>query len=411
MSSGPRANGHATWTVAPDRPHSGITNNTTRWRPPPSRSGAYAALRAAYPLQAFVKQIGGPDCVYMSYIRKNGTNSRDIAARVPFIMMDCQSRNDAFSFSEHADEARYSRSLTNWEKNATVVTATYHHSHGYFRVTSDPLAEARMYMRAGLAGGFHPWWHSITARPPDNRVHTIPVAVQQWHQKNEPYLVKGKPIATAGIIRSDDNAIFYGTSAANVNVQMPYRGMLRALFPSRIPYYPMHIKDVGVHSRDLRVLVYPNIGGMSDAECAEAREYVRRGGSILATGVTSLYDQDGVARGDFALADVLGVSVAGRLPRRDVFAESSADTSLALSDGPRHTALAGLGATTTVAFGGRAIPMTVAAGRQVLAQFASFDPRRGTSVADPNSPGMVVGEFGQGRVAYVVADLDRQYPS
>ena len=111
----------------------------------------------------------------------------------------------------------------------------------------------------------------------------------------------------------------------------------------------------------------------------------------------------------FALADVLGVSVAGRLPRRDVFAESSADTSLALSDGPRHTALAGLGATTTVAFGGRAIPMTVAAGRQVLAQFASFDPRRGTSVADPNSPGIVVGEFGQGRVAYVAADLDRQY--
>ena len=116
-----------------------------------------------------------------------------------------------------------------------------------------------------------------------------------------------------------------------------------------------------------------------------------------------------MARGDFALADVLGVSVAGRLPRRDVFAESSADTSLALSDGPRHTALAGLGATTTVAFGGRAIPMTVAAGRQVLAQFASFDPRRGTSVADPNSPGIVVGEFGQGRVAYVAADLDRQY--
>ena len=77
----------------------------------------------------------------------------------------------------------------------------------------------------------------------------------------------------------------------------------------------MHIKDVGVHLTRPAALVYPNIGGMSDAECAEVREDVRRGGSILATGVTSLYDQDGVAREDFALADVLGVSVAGRLPR------------------------------------------------------------------------------------------------
>src|SRR4029077_4882195 len=51
VSSGPRANGDATWTVAPNRPHSGITNNHTRRRPPPSRSGAYAARRAPYPLK------------------------------------------------------------------------------------------------------------------------------------------------------------------------------------------------------------------------------------------------------------------------------------------------------------------------------------------------------------------------
>ena len=73
-----------------------------RWR----RWNANVVLGVWDQMQAFVKQIGGPDCVYMSYIRKNGTNSRDIAARVPFMMMDCQSRNDAFSFSEHADEAR-----------------------------------------------------------------------------------------------------------------------------------------------------------------------------------------------------------------------------------------------------------------------------------------------------------------
>ena len=43
VSSGPRTHGHATRTLAPDPSSLGISNNTSRRRPPPSRSGAYAA--------------------------------------------------------------------------------------------------------------------------------------------------------------------------------------------------------------------------------------------------------------------------------------------------------------------------------------------------------------------------------
>ena len=379
-------------------------------------------------MQTFVKQIGGPHCLYISYVRMNGTNSRDIAARVPFLMMDCQSRNDSYSFSEHADEARYLRSLTGWEKNVTVCSALYHHSHGYFRISSAPVVESRMYPKSGLAGGFDPWWHIVSSNPPDSRMFSIAPPVLQWHQKNEQYLTKGRPIATAGIIRSDDNTLFYGGSVGGFGgggigpgagaagfggggtaVQMPYRGMLRAIFLSRIPYYPIHIKDVSKYAHDLKVLVYPNIGAMSDDECDEVREYVRGGGSILVTGVTSLYDQDGVVRSDFGMAEVLGVSVAGRIPGRDVYGAASAETYLAFADSAtKHTALTSLSATNAIAFGGPAIPLRVARDRQILAYHAVLS-QAGALVPDRDSPSVVVGEFGKGRVAYLAADLDRQY--
>ena len=55
-----------------------------------------------------------------------------------------------------------------------------------------------------------------------------------------------------------------------------------------------------------RLLILPNIAALSTAQCAQLREYVRRGGSIVATHETSLYDEWGVRRADFGLADLFG---------------------------------------------------------------------------------------------------------
>src|SRR5262249_53318115 len=56
---------------------------------------------------------------------------------------------------------------------------------------------------------------------------------------------------------------------------------------------------------------------MSDAEANALRNYVHDGGRLLVTGLTGLYDERGMKRNNFALADILGVSYldANRYPR------------------------------------------------------------------------------------------------
>ncbi len=56
------------------------------------------------------------------------------------------------------------------------------------------------------------------------------------------------------------------------------------------------------------LVVLPNIANLSDRCCEMIRAYVRGGGHVLATAETSLSDERGEARTDFALGDVFGIS-------------------------------------------------------------------------------------------------------
>jgi len=254
----------------------------------------------------------------------------------------------------------------------------------------------------------------------DRRSFEIAAPTFAWQRRHEALLTHAVPVATAGVVRSDDNAVFFGHDAPVIYqpgyirrvTQVPYRGMVQALFESRTPYYPVHIADLARHGKDLPVLVFPNIGGMTDAECAAVREYVRAGGSIVVTGMTSLYDGDGEPRRDFGLADVLGVNLVATAPKRTFFAEAMENSYFALPPGNggtvRHPALAGLEETQVIPYGGSANALRVAPDRQVLATFA-VAKNDGAPTGDGERHCLIVGTFGRGRVAFMPNDLDPRY--
>ncbi len=64
--------------------------------------------------------------------------------------------------------------------------------------------------------------------------------------------------------------------------------------------------------REFALLILPNSAALSDAQIAAVRQFVEAGGGLIASAETSLCDELGRPRADFALADLFGVHYQGR---------------------------------------------------------------------------------------------------
>jgi hypothetical protein len=87
-----------------------------------------------------------------------------------------------------------------------------------------------------------------------------------------------------------------------------FSGMFRMLLQAHIPFCLINDDDLRSGLGDYQAVVLPHVGALGDEGADALRGYVRDGGVLVATGETSLYDEWGRRRQDFALADVFGVS-------------------------------------------------------------------------------------------------------
>jgi hypothetical protein len=297
-----------------------------------------------------------------------------------------------------------------------------------------------MWAYDGIAAGLSPWWHHIGADSDDRRQYATAEPVFAWHAEHERYLTDRTPVASVAVLWSQDNHDFHGRDAARERTGLPYSGVVDALVRARIPYLPVHADDVDGLDADtagVRVLVLPNLAAMTDEQCAQVRRFVARGGGLVATGETSRYDADGVARPDLALGDLLGVHVTGEhhgstAPSEPSWESWAAHTHLRLTpssrgrgDGPgavvgsgntaRHPVLDGFEATDLLPFGGRLEVVDAREGTQVLATFVPpfpIYPPETSWMRQPETalPAVVVRDAavtGGGRVVYLAADVDR----
>lgn len=85
-----------------------------------------------------------------------------------------------------------------------------------------------------------------------------------------------------------------------------YQGLAMMLVESHIPYRLITNSHLGEIS-DFDALVLPSFAAMSSTQAQTLRDYVNNGGTILATGDTSLRNELGIEQNDFQLADVFGV--------------------------------------------------------------------------------------------------------
>jgi hypothetical protein len=382
------------------------------------------------------RAAGGPDCIWSGMnsgsVSTQASSFRDlkeICRRADILMLDHQRRDNATGFQQNGDTGKRVHSLMGWDKLAPESMAMYENSRTNFRVASKPAAEARMWMIAGMAGGIQPWWHHVGAYHDDRRMYRTAEPVMKWHKAHEALLMNRKPLASIGLVWSQRNTDFYGRDNAADMVDAPYDGFAQALIRARIPYLPVHADDI---DRDaFSVLVLPNVGGLSDEQCTAIRRFVARGGSLIATGESSLYNEWGDPRPDFALADLLRVHVRTK-PVWQRAATASVQTYLRLHpefrgrvygprtgkepaiNGSRHAVLQGFDETDLLAFGGTLQPLRVEEGATIpltfVPEFPVFPPETSwMREQDTTIPGLIVSESGASRVAYLAADLDRRY--
>ena len=175
----------------------------------------------------------------------------------------------------------------------------------------------------------------------------------------ERYLRNEAPLARVGLVYSQQTAWFYGGPRAREKVEDHALGWYQALIEARIPFEMVHDRLLDeAHLAQFKTLILPNIAALSDEQCRQLRAFVERGGGLVATYETSLYDEWGERRADFGLADLFGVSFRRR--GRGADAERlPAPRGATRARGRRHPLLAGLddaGGSSTGPGGSRSTP-------------------------------------------------------
>jgi hypothetical protein len=388
---------------------------------------------------------GGPDCIWVGM--NGGSISgqcqsfrdyREICRRAEMIMLDHQARAEGDGFQQNGETGKLIHGLLGWDKLIPESMALYQAGKPIFRLASKPEPEVRLWMLDGIAGGVQPWWHHVAAYHEDRRRYHTAIPVLDWHKANETFLTNRQPIATVGVVWSQRNTDFYGRDDAGVLVDLPWRGLTQALVRARIPYLPVHIDDLERDAAQFSTLVLPNLAAVSDSQATAIRQFVERGGGLLATGQSSRFNEWGEPRPDFALADLFGAHISE--PRSDdeeaVRRKRATDTAhsylrltpelRAQVDGPhisgepavtgqRHPVLRGFEETDILPFGGVLEPLTLDATAQALMTFIppfpSFPPET-SWMREPktNIPGLILNRTEKGnRIAFLPADLDRRF--
>jgi hypothetical protein len=378
------------------------------------------------------KAAGGPQCLWVGMnsgsIAGQCQSFRDykaICARAEIILLDHQGRGESGSFAQNAEAGQLVHTLLGWDKLIPESMAMYQTGRPTFRKTAKSEPEARLWVLEGIAGGLQPWWHHVGAQQEDRRQFQIAEPIYRWHKANQEYLVNREPVASVGLVWSQQNTDFYGRDHANELVELPWRGWSQALVRARIPYLPVHADDLETKTSGMSVLILPNFGGLSDEQAAVLRRFVQSGGALIATGRTGLYDEWGQPRPDFVLADVLGCHYVALGREKERPRESRSETLHSylrienrLRSGtlqPRHEALRGFEDTDILPFGGWLGDVTVSDGTEVLLSYVpAFPvyPPETSWMREPRTkiPGLVVKTTpSSGKVAFLVGDVDRRF--
>ena len=274
-------------------------------------------------------------------------------------------------------------------------------------------AEIRIWVADGTANNMRPWFVKFSGVIYDKRWLDIVERIYAWHYKNEKYLRNTVSLARVGLVYSEQTERNYGGKAWQTHIDWHELGMYHALIEARIPFDMVNDRLLDLeHLENYKLLILPNVAALSDSQCDNLKDFVSKGGSILATFETSLYDEAGIQRENFGLADLFGVNYGGKVegPMKNSYLKINTDS----KTGNFHSVVSGLEDAFRIINGVWRLevkpqmdfpsPITLVPSYPDLPMEHVY-PRQ----PDTNIREIYLREKGNGRVAYIPWDIDRTF--
>ena len=231
----------------------------------------------------------------------------DPRAHLPFVTIDRQGRTGLVPPWMNGKYAKQARGLVGALPVAGLFSIGVESETYRWKDSVQAGPEIAVWVHDGIAQGFRPWMCKFNGKVIDRRWVPVVEGIYDWHWRNEKYFRNTGNLAAVAIVNSPQSS-----AVDRIKAEAAQNGYCQALVESRIPFEMIDERLLG-DADTFRVLVLANVFALSDAQCAQLRAYVRWGGRIVATGETSLCDENGVRRASFGLADLFGCDIAGKI--------------------------------------------------------------------------------------------------
>ncbi|MFN0106767.1 MAG: beta-galactosidase trimerization domain-containing protein [Bryobacteraceae bacterium] len=355
-------------------------------------------IRAIRPQASFIANSGGGA---LSELDMNG-----IGQRAETLFADRQARRGMMAPWANGKTGKEYRSTMGAKPIGGIVSVGVEEPYRW-KDSVQSNEEIKLWFAEGVANGLRPWFTKFNAKVIDKRWMPAVEDVYQWHWRNERYLRNTEPVARVAMVYSQQTAHFYGGEQARARVEDPLLGYYQALIEARIPFEMVHDRRLDAAAlAPFKTLILPNIACLSDAQCAQLRAFAARGGSIVATGETSLYNEWGERRADLGLGTLFGCGFAGKVEARMqnsyLTCRHPHPLLKGLEDAPR--VINGTRRVHTRALGAGAAPLTLVPSYPDLPMEEVYPRQHQTE-----QPECYAREEGKARVVYFPFDLDRTF--
>ena len=297
-------------------------------------------------------------------------------------------------------------------KFATNLTAAYSTGVVRWRNGSKNADEARMWMNETVASGLAVYSHFIGSENgfgEDRRWQPVTEDYFRWTAKHDDHLKVRRSIANIGVVMGQSTQLLYKgpTAAASQHyMRETTHGIYETLLSGRYTFDLVHEDRLQPERLSkYRALLLPNVAMLSDSQCRQIRDYVRSGGSLMASFETSLYDENLTPRSDFALADLLGISKAG-----DVIGTNGNAFYARIET--KHPILEGFQDTNWLPGAQNRVPLKPVSAPvlTVVPGFVNYPPELAyPPVSHTDEPAVVLREVGSSRIAYFPGDIERTF--